>query len=126
MGERHAGAARLPLRRHTLETLTITIAGQQFTIQPLTVGQLQDLHVGVVEPVPEDPAEGVRKFWARSIGIISTALSVDHPNMTPEMIGKLRLGTLTSVKRTVDDILDFAGIVEKKKDPKPGEAQAAE
>jgi len=113
-----------PSWRLPLETLDIVLAGQKYTIQPLTVGQLQDLHIGVVEPTPDDPEDGVRKFWSRNIALIHTALSVDHPQMTVEIIGKMRLGTITAVKRTVDDILVFAGIAEKK-EPKAGESQAA-
>lgn len=107
-----------------MEKLTITLAGQKYDIQPLTVGQLQDLHIGVVEPTPTDPVEGTRKWWSRNVALIAIALSSDHPQMTADIVGKMRLGSLTAVKETVDDILDFAGIIERKA-PKPGEAQAA-
>lgn len=107
-----------------METLSITLAGQKFEIQPLTVGQLQDLHIGVVEPIPDDPADSVRQFWSRNIKLIAIALAEAHPQMTEETIRKMRLGTLPAVKQTVEDILVFAGIVEKK-GQKSGEAQAA-
>ena len=107
-----------------METLTITLAGQKFVIQPLTVGQLQDLHVGVVETASDEPAEGVRQYWTRNIKLISIALSEAHPNMTEDTIRKMRLGTLPAVKQAVEEILIFAGIWVKK-ESKSGEAPAA-
>ena len=98
-----------------METLTITLADKEYTVQPLTIGQLRDLHVGIVEPIPADLKEGTRQFWERNLAIISKALEGEHPEMTPEVLSKMRLGNIKSVKETVDAILVFTGLSEPKK-----------
>lgn len=109
-------------------SLQLSLAGQTFTIQPLTVGQLEELHVGVVTPEGSGPKEKMRSFYERNIEILAVALSSDHPNMTADTIRKMRIGTLQAMTGAVSDILDFSGI-SKKEDAKPeaatGEAQAA-
>ena len=107
-----------------METLTIDLAGQKFNIQPFTVGQLQDLHVGAIELLPEDPVENTRKFWDRNIAILVSALCVDHPNINADVIRKMRLGTITAVNSTVREIMFFSGIWTKQ-ESKSGEDPAA-
>lgn len=97
-----------------METLTIKLAGSEYTIQPLTVGQLQDLHIGVVKGIPQDAEEGVRQFWAKNVDVIAVALEKDHPEVTREVLGKMRLGSVKAVNETVSEILVFAGLNEKK------------
>lgn len=105
------------------ETLTITLAGKDYTIRPLTIGQLEALHVGMVEAVPADAVGETRRFWRQKIDMIAAALSVDHPEMTAEEIGKLRLGKVKAVTKAADDILRFAGLLPEG-DTSPGETQA--
>lgn len=112
------------------DSIEITLAGSQYRISALTVGQLEDLHVGVVEPDPVNPVENVRQFWKRNVGILVVALSADHPQMTEECVRKMKLGSVKSVNEAVGKILRFAGLAketgeEKQEDASPGEIQAA-
>jgi hypothetical protein len=109
-----------------LPNLTITLAGIKYEIQPLTIGQLEALHVGVVEPQSENPQESARQLWKRNIGIIVSALSIDYPHMTPEKLATLRVGSFKDVTKIVDSILVFSGLIdEKPKEPVPGEGEAS-
>ena len=110
-----------------MENLTITLAGKEYTIQPLTVGQLQDLHIGVVRVPSTDSSEAVKDFWKTEIDTIVAALSQDHPDMTAEVVRKMRLGSLKEVKKQVDAILLYAGLIDTPRDaPKAGAAQPGE
>lgn len=108
-----------------MPNLKIHLAGIDYDIQPLTIGQLESLHIGVVEPQSEDPQESARQLWKRNIGIIVSALSVDYPHMTAEKLATLRVGSFKDVTKVVDSILIFSGLVdEKPKEPVPGEGEA--
>ncbi|HZP88656.1 MAG TPA: hypothetical protein VFB54_17740 [Burkholderiales bacterium] len=108
------------------ESITIKLAGKDYTIGALTVGQLEELHVGVLEAPDADPQAGARKFWKRNLDLIAIALSADHPDVTRDVIGKMRLGSIKAVNQTVTEILKFAGLVDdEKKDIPAGESRAA-
>ena len=98
-----------------METLTIKLAGSEYKIQPLTVGQLQDLHIGVARGVPQDVEEGVKQFWSKNIDMIAIALELEHPEITREVLSKMRLGSVKAVNETVSKILVFAGLNEPRK-----------
>jgi hypothetical protein len=112
MGERYAGIARFPTFQGFLmeQKLTIELAGQDYVIRPLTVGQLEALHIVQLQDAPKD--EVVKDFWHGHVATIAAALSADHPEMTEEAVKKLRLGTLQKVLKTVQEIRLFAGLVE--------------
>lgn len=108
------------------DTITIHLAGQAYVIHPFTVGQLEELHVGVVLPESADPKENVRQLWKRNVDVIAAALSQDHPQITRDVIVKMRLGSVKAVNETSNQILRFAGIIkEETQESPPGEAQAA-
>lgn len=110
-------------------TLTITIGDTPYTIRPLTVGQLEEMHAGVLLAADADPQKGVRDWWKQSREIIGAALAEDHPSVvSPEAIKKLRIGSYQDAKRVRDQILVFAGFIDPPKEgeaPPQGEATAA-
>lgn len=95
-----------------METLKIKLAGTEYEIKELTLGQLEEIQDTLVKADPKD----------RSRKILAVALSDGYPDITSEMIGKMRLGSVHKVARVVDEVLKFAGY--ELKDAKPGEAQA--
>lgn len=110
-----------------MDSITITLAEKQFSIQPLTVGQLEEMHVGLLLPPNADPSEGVKDWWQQTREIIVTALCEDHPDMTMDVVKKMRLGTLKVVRETREQILIFAGFQDKPKEGTPqGEAPQGE
>lgn len=109
-----------------METLTITLAGKQYEIRALTVGQLEELHVGVLRPI-RAAEEGVRDFWDQNVKLLVTALSVDHPEITVDVVRKMQLGSVKAVREVVAEVLKFAGIADDvKPEAKPGETPSGE
>lgn len=112
------------------DSITIMLAGEAYVIYPFTVGQLEELHVGVMYPSDVDPKENVRNLWRRNVDVLAAALSQDHPQMTRDVIYKKRLGSIKVVNNSINQILKFAGIAGDDpkvpaKEPAPGEAKAA-
>jgi hypothetical protein len=105
-----------------LDPITITLAGNAYTIQQLTIGQQCDLGVGVVLPQSEDPQENVRRAFQRNMSIIAAALAEDHPTLTKDALFKMRITPQERIA-AVDAILKFAGLVQT---VKPGEAAEGE
>jgi hypothetical protein len=89
------------------QTLDIAIEDKTYTIQALTIDQLEALHVGVARPPSDDP---VAELWKHNREVIATALSNDYPEMTMEVLGRKRLGTVQAVKQIAEDILKFSGL----------------
>ena len=104
------------------EPTTITLAGQPYTVQPLTLGQIEDLSVAVVVPDSEYPADNVRRSFQRSIDAIVVALSVDHPDMTSDALRKMRI-TRQELRDAYGAVLRLSGLVAAEGD-KPGEERA--
>lgn len=111
------------------EFIQITLAGKQYPITPFTVGQLEDLHVGVIQPDAGDEVANTHQFWNRNINILVTALSADHPEMTEAIVRKMKLGSIRAVNDAVGEILRYAGLAKDKATEEegspPGETQAA-
>jgi len=112
-----------------MDSINIKIAGKDYAIQSLTVGQLEQMHVGVLAQPNADPQVAVKEWWQQTRLIILLALAEDHPEVTAETVAKMRLGNLRSAKKVRDQILIFAGFQDEPKDepeenPK-GEAPAA-
>lgn len=101
-----------------MDSLTITLSGTPYKIQELTLGQLEDLHVEIAQPITDD----VKQLWTRYRHIIAIALSEDHPGITDEALKKMRLGTLLAARTLSDSILQFGGFIER--EPGSGEAVA--
>jgi tetrahydromethanopterin S-methyltransferase subunit F len=91
--------------------LNIELAGQEYVIRPLTVGQLEAIHIEMTrEALKEDV---ITQFWKINVATIAAALSSEHAEMTVEAVQKLRLGNIKTVKKIVEDIRIFAGLVER-------------
>src|SRR6185312_8935525 len=65
--------------------------------------------------VPQDVEEGVKQFWSKNIDMIAIALELEHPEITREVLSKMRLGSVKAVNETVSKILVFAGLNEPRK-----------
>ena len=94
-----------------MESITITLAGQDYEIKELTLGQLEDIQ----SALSGDPGEMNRK-------VIAIACSEDHPDITAEKLKKIRLASIKKVDAIVRAILKFAGY--SLKDKPEGEAPA--
>lgn len=105
------------------DTLTITLANNQYTLPRLTLGQLRDLSIGVVMPDSPDPQETVRRSFDRSVSIIVTALSVSTPDMTHDALYAMSISRQEMVAAS-DAILKFSGLITAVGDTETGEDQA--
>lgn len=73
------------------KSITITLGGQDYAIQPLTIGQLEDVTAAIVAPDTADPQKNARLGFERMIETIAAALKDDHPAVTVEAIRKMRI-----------------------------------
>ena len=92
-----------------MDSLTLTLAGTPYTIQELTIGQLEDIHIELGRPSSGDPKE----IWQSYRRVIAIGLSVDHPAVTEESLKKVRLGTIQATKAVFESILKFGGFGQK-------------
>lgn len=103
------------------ETITVTLAGQVYTIRRLTLRQLRDLGIGAIKakaPLPADEVEAECEAFDRFTATVAAGLARDYPEMTVEAIYGLE-ATLAEVVAASRAILDHAGLVPA------GEARAA-
>jgi hypothetical protein len=70
--------------------ITITLGERTFTVQPLTVGQLEDLTVAIFAPDTGDPQKDARRGFERMIEALAAALSEDHPDVDAAAIRKMQ------------------------------------
>ncbi|HXP29711.1 MAG TPA: hypothetical protein VN832_01385 [Stellaceae bacterium] len=99
---------------------TLTFGGQDFTVRPLTIGQLRAVGVGAAKlrQTADDPVAAEGAWYDAMAEIISAALRRDHPEMTVEAV----LALEADVPRLVEAnrvILRLSGLVPA------GEARAA-
>jgi hypothetical protein len=106
-----------------METLSITLGGQTYSINKLTIGQQMALGIGVALPESPDPQDNIRRAFERNLNIIVAALSKNHPTMTREWLLENCTATGEERREAVDKILDFAGLI--RAEPKPGETAGA-
>ncbi len=104
------------------EPISITLAGKNYDIKPLTLGQLRTLAVLQRRPYSDDPGTAEGEAFDSMVGKISAALSTSHPEMTAEKIFAMEItfGELVAANRT---ILEASGLIVSKDTP-AGEAQA--
>lgn len=98
--------------------LTLTIEGKDYQIKDLTCGQVEDIQelIGAFGP---KGSVSITKETNRAI--LAAALGTDYPEVTPDSLRKMRLGTIKKLNDMVREILRFGGFVE---DPISGEASA--
>src|SRR5262245_45270444 len=106
-----------------MESITVTLAGKPYTVSQLTLGQLRDLAIGVTLPDTPDPQDVVRRSFDRAVAVISTALVVDHTDMTPDALYKMRISR-DEMRAANDAVLRFSGLLPAKEAP-PGEVAGA-
>lgn len=105
-------------------TQDLTLAGKKYTItQLLTLAQARDIGVGVASTPNPDPQLEFRRLFDGAVNIISTAISIDYPDMTPEKILTIHGITTKEMWAAMDDVLVFAGL--QKRAPTSGEETAA-
>ena len=94
-----------------MESITINLAGTDYEIKELTLGQLEEIQ----SALSGDPGTMNRK-------VIPIACSEDHSSVTAESLKKMRLGSIRKTDAVVRAILKFAGY--SVKDKPEGEAPA--
>lgn len=99
---------------------TITLAGQEYTIAQLTLGQIEDLQVAVAAQSTGDPQKDVRVGMKRGRDIIAAAIG--NYGVTADSLKAMAI-SLAEFNAAVSTILEFSGLI-RKKDTSPGEAAA--
>ncbi|MDB5405676.1 MAG: hypothetical protein JWL84_588 [Rhodospirillales bacterium] len=101
------------------DSIKITLAGTDYEIRPLTLGQLRTLGIGLRTPYSEDPAKAEGDAYDRMVANVAAALSRGNPDMTAEAIfeSEITLAELNAANRA---ILEHSGLVVAPK----GEAEA--
>ncbi|HUE67183.1 MAG TPA: hypothetical protein VMP38_03300 [Candidatus Acidoferrum sp.] len=95
----------------------VQMGGIEYMVPPLTLGQLRRLEpkIRAMSDLPPD-AGGISTEQIDAIGeIVSTALSRNYPDMTPERV--LELIDVANAREVILAVLTGAGL-------KPGEAEA--
>lgn len=105
-----------------MEKITVNLAGKDFEIGELTVGQLEAMQEVLLVPAPNGAA--FKKGADREV--IAIALSVDYPDMTSTAIAGMRLGSIKKLDEISRKILKFAGftLLNEKEPEAPGEDPA--
>lgn len=93
----------------------VQLAGTDYRVQALTVGQVEELHVTLCEPPSADVVQATRQLYSSYRRAIHIALSKDHPELTAEAIGALRVGSLDELAAAADKIYRAAGLVKDRK-----------
>jgi hypothetical protein len=106
--------------------ITITLAGKQYQIDRLNLGQLRDLSIGIVPgPEPIEPKQKVAKWFEHAVDIIATAMRRAHPNLTSDVLFEMPISN-AELHKAFADILLYAGLLPShaKEDVQSGEAGA--
>lgn len=106
-----------------MQPITIVLEGKDYSVRPLTLGQVEDLRIALVEPLPDNEQERVRWEYRRNLGTIAAALSSDHPDVTLAALKNMR-ATRDEVQAAVDKIIELSGL--KRKEDGQGEGEPAE
>lgn len=124
-----------------MEQNTITLAGAEYQILPLSLGQMRALGIGLLEKrnphelpalpaggaatttelTPEQLTENERATWDRMVSVVVAALSRHNPEMTAEALLASDT-TLAELARAYWDVLTMAGLI---KANSPGERPPA-
>ncbi len=92
--------------------MDITLAGQVFTIQPLNLGQIEEIAdaLGGGAGAPLSPGAPPRAF-DRTLAIVSAALKASgKPELTPDALRQLMI-TPDEMKAAQDAILRHSGLI---------------
>lgn len=70
--------------------VTITLAEREYTINPLRLGTIREIDLARTSDLPTDQRGREAFFFDLYVSVVSLGLSEDHPDMTPEVILKMR------------------------------------
>lgn len=101
------------------DKLLVNLAGVEYPVTQLNLGQIEDLAILAVLPKSEDVQEETKRFFKRVIGTISAAMIKDNPDMTEAMIRSLPV-TRDEMVRAYNAILLFSGFVQAEDVPNQG------
>lgn len=106
--------------------MKITLAGTEYEVRPLTLRQIRDIAASTSAALDEvkDRKSGTKLNWDRQVEVVSTALSRDYPDVTPEFILELAID-YREIFKANDAILEFSGLLTKEKAPGEAVAEAA-
>jgi hypothetical protein len=104
-----------------MDTLTITLAGIEYTVPKLTLRQARALGFGVLKETPTNPADFLAASIDQSTMVVSIALEKTAAHMTVEKILDSQID-IYEIRAAADKIIDFAGYARKTVDKAPGEA----
>jgi hypothetical protein len=124
-----------------MEKNTITLAGTDYQILPLSLGQMRALGIGLLEKrnphelpalpaggaaqpaklTPEQVTENERATWDRMVSVVAAALSRHYPEMNAEVLLASDT-TLNELAKAYWDTLNMAGLI---KVDQPGEPAPA-
>jgi hypothetical protein len=94
------------------DTITIALGGRDFTVRPLTIGQLRTIYPAIFQGA----ALGTPDGYDKAVRCIATALQADHPEVTPEALEALPT-TIPELSAAFVAVMTLAGL-------KMGEAKA--
>lgn len=99
---------------------TITLAGRDFKLRPLTLRQLRIIEPAFLRGV----GLGDSQAFGEAVSVVDAALSRDYPEMTGDALLDAEI-THDEMREAVTRIGEHAGLLRKDGEPAPGEAAAA-
>ncbi|MGH6967577.1 MAG: hypothetical protein ACREEN_00535 [Stellaceae bacterium] len=108
-----------------MPSIKITLAGVEYPVDQLTLGQIEDLSVAALLPDDPDPQANVRRGFQRARETIAAALSKTAPDMTAEKLRDLVV-TREEFNAAYRKVLEFSGLLPRdaEKALQPGEVAA--
>lgn len=97
-----------------MESIKITLAGNEYEIAQLTLRQLRDLSAAALSPDGENAQDTVRRSYDRTVATIAVALRVAHPQITADALLDLPGVTGSEMRAANDAVLRFSGLIPPK------------
>lgn len=103
------------------EPLRIQLAGREYSIPPLLIGQARAIDILLAKPLSTDPVALTEDSWDRMLGVVCIALKETYPDVTPEKLLE-GPGNVDSVVSAYRVVLGMLGLKPARTEPAPGEA----
>ena len=87
------------------EGTTIALGGREFSVRPLTIGQLSTIYPAIFQGA----ALGTEEGYLKAVRCIQAALAEDHPEMTLDEVKKLRT-TIPELSQAFVAVMKLAGL----------------
>lgn len=100
--------------------ITITLAGREYTINPLRLGTIREIDLARTSDLPTDQKGREAFFFDLYVSVVSMAVREDNPDMTPEVILQMRTD-LEELVNAYLAVLRLSGLVTE--NPPKGESQ---